>query len=90
MAIPDDFEGCKAAGELFVQIARAGRPRQPDWQSVAPPWALGSDLRSYHWRSGFVRIWNYLANKNGWPDETKMRLVFPRIKEEGSNHEQGD
>lgn len=89
MYVRDDFEGCKAAGELFARLHREGRPGPPDWRSVAPPWALDDGERAYYWRAGFTRFWNYLVGLNGWPDSARLRLVFPRIKG-GGDDRQGD
>ena len=70
---PDDadlIDGVKAAVRAMNSLSQSGnRPHSVCWQDYAPAWAREPGPRHYQWLQGFLRTWNVLAERRGWPLE---------------------
>lgn len=65
---PDLIDGMKAAVNAMNSLRQSGdRARSVRWQDYAPPWAQQPGSRHYQWLQGFLRTWNALAERRGWP-----------------------
>lgn len=66
--------GVEAAVQAVGDTRRARIAGLPEWKQYAPDWALGGDLRARFWQCGFVKHYNIIAERMGWP---QFRLILP-------------